>query len=71
MIDATNQKDLKALEILQDTLKTQSPAELMDNVKILQNMLYDSSQGLRVSDPMKNFMKRATGKINTTLKEAM
>ncbi len=62
---------MQALAMLDDALKGGSPAEVMDTIKILQNHLYDNSTGLRVSDPMKKFLERTTGKMNGAFKNTM
>lgn len=67
----TNSRDLQALSMIDDALKGGNPAEVMDTVKILQNHLYDSSTGLRVSNDMKKFLERTTGKINHSFKTTM
>ncbi len=71
LLDMTNSRDLQALSMIDDALKGGNPAEVMDTVKILQNHLYDSSTGLRVSNDMKKFLERTTGKINHSFKTTM
>ncbi len=71
MIDLGNTRDMQALKMLDEALQGGSPAEMMDTIKILQNHLYDNSTGLRVSDPMKKFLERTTGKMNGAFKNAM
>lgn len=71
LLDPTNTRDLRALQIIDDAMRGGNPAEVMDTVRILQGYAYDSSTGLRVSKDMAKFLERTTGKINSQFKATM
>jgi hypothetical protein len=57
--------------MLEKVSKSKSPLEMMDTIKNLQNLVYDSSTPFRVSKDMGNLVKRATGNLNQTFKSQL
>ncbi len=69
LLDASNKKDLEALVLLEEASKSSTPLEMMDTIKKMQNLIYDSNILNRTSKDMYNLVKRSIGKLNKTFKE--
>lgn len=64
-----NIKDYEALKLLENATKSRTPLQMMDNIKKMQSLIYESTDWLRVSKDMSNLIKRSIGKLNQSFKE--
>lgn len=69
LLDEANPKDIEAIRLLESATKTKTPLEMMDNIKKMQNLIYDSNILNRTSKDMANLVKRSIGKLNSAFKE--
>lgn len=69
LLDEANPKDLEAIRLLESVSRSKTPLEMMDTIKKMQNLIYDSSILNRTSKDMYNLVKRSIWKLNQTFKE--
>lgn len=69
LLDEANLKDLDALKLLESATKAKTPLQMMDTIKKMQNLIYDSNILNRASKDMANLVKRSIWKLNQTFKE--
>lgn len=69
LLDDGNIKDYEALKLLEDVTKSKTPLEMMDTIKRMQNLIYDSSILNRTGGDMYNLVERSIWKLNQTFKE--
>lgn len=68
LLDEWNLKDYEAMKLLESVTKSTPPLEMMDTIKKMQNLIYDTNILNRVSKDMKALVTRSIWKLNKTFK---
>jgi hypothetical protein len=59
------------MKLLESVTQSTTPLEMMDTIKKMQNLIYDTNILNRVSKDMKGLVTRSIGKLNGQFKKQM
>lgn len=64
-----NPRNIEAIKLLENATQSRTPLQMMDNIKKMQNLIYDSNMLNKLGKDMENLITRSIWKLNKSFKE--